>query len=77
MTANGIQLQSMTTLLDSIVESDRDRYHIVGCENVDGFEAVATGDKVDAEKVEPGVVTLALDTMASFPNARAFLFECT
>jgi len=31
----------------------------VGCEDVDGFEAVALGEKVDTAKVEPGVVKKA------------------
>ena len=49
----------MTTLLNGIIDKDTDRFHIVGCENIDGFEAVATGEKVDHDKVEPGIVALA------------------
>ena len=36
------------------VEIHEDRYVIVGCEDVPGFEAVALGQKVDVEKVTPG-----------------------
>jgi len=49
----------MTTLLNSIIDKDSERFHIVGCENIDGFEAVATGEKVCYDTVEPGVVALA------------------
>ena len=67
----------MTTLLNSIIDKDSERFHIVGCENIDGFEAVATGEKVCYDTVEPGVVALAQRSLQEFPNARAFLFECT
>ena len=44
---------------------------------MDGFEAVAAGDKVDVEKVTPGVVQLAKDVVAEHPDLRAICFECT
>ena len=50
---------------------------MVGCEDVDGFEAVALGEKVDTQKVEPGIVKKAQDALKKFPFSRAFLFECT
>ena len=53
------------------------RFHIIGCEDIDGFEAVALGEKVDTVKVEPGMVKLAKECLVRFPLARAFLFECT
>jgi hypothetical protein len=49
----------------------------VGCEDVEGFEAVALGEKVDTKKVEPGIVKKALATLKEHPEARAFLLECT
>ena len=54
-----------------------ERIIMVGAEDVDGFEAVALGEMVDYQKVEPGVVALAQETMRRNPNLRAFLFECT
>ena len=53
------------------------RYHIIGAQNVPGFEAVALGEKVDTVKVEPGIVELCKKTLREFPLTRAFLFECT
>ena len=41
---------------------------IVGCENVPGFEAVANGDKVFPEIVEPGVVELAKEKIKQDPK---------
>lgn len=35
------------------------------------------GEKVDTQKVEPGVVTLALKIIKENPDARGFLLECT
>lgn len=32
------------------------RFIIIGCEDVEGFEAVAEGGKVDVERVTPGIV---------------------
>ena len=59
------------------VDTQDQRYHIVGCEDVDGFEAVAFGEKVDTKKVEPGVVKKAMEALEMFPDSRAFLLECT
>ena len=50
---------------------------MVGAENVDGFEAVALGQLVDYKRVEPGIVSLAKEAIETYPNLRAFLFECT
>ena len=50
---------------------------MVGVEDVEGFEAVAMGDWVDYDKVEPGIVNLAQETIRRNPGIRAFLFECT
>lgn len=41
------------------------------------FEAVALGEKVDTEKVTPGVVRLAKHLLDGNPKISAFLFECT
>ena len=53
------------------------RIVMVGLEDVDGFEAVANGELVEYDRVEPGVVKLAQRTLKQNPNLRAFLFECT
>eukprot|EP00392_Amoebophrya_sp_AT5.2_P011285 g11360.t1 len=46
---------------------DEERFLIVGAESVPGFEAVAAGEKVDVERVTPGMVALVA----------GILLECT
>lgn len=61
-------------MLDEIAEASGvkvsdNRYIIVGCEKVPGFEAVALGAKVNTQKVQPGIVELAKKTIAEHPRA--------
>ena len=79
LTANSKTLEPMRDLIrvECGVNTQDQRYHIVGCEDVDGFEAVAFGEKVDTEKVEPGVVKKAMEALEMYPDSRAFLLECT
>lgn len=79
MTANAKTLEPMRDLIrqECGVETEDKRFHIVGAQDVPGFEAVAEGGKVDLAKVEPGIVKLAMDTLKQFPQSRAFLLECT
>jgi hypothetical protein len=78
-TANSKSLAPMhDTVKDECgVEWNEDRYVVVGCEDVPGFEAVAHGDFMDAGKVTPGVVAKAKAVLAEHPTIHAFLFECT
>jgi len=78
-TANGKKLGPMRSLIkeECGVDTDESRYVIVGCEDVDGFEAVADGTKVDVVKTCPGVVAKAQGVIKKYPQIRAFLFECT
>jgi len=79
-TANGISLEGMRGLSAEYgidLEYFESKLVFVGCENVPGFEAVALGEKVDVQRVTPGIVSLAKDQVAKNPNIRAFLFECT
>merc|ERR1712086_308996 len=79
VTANSETLVPMKTLIrdECGVDMDEERYHIIGGEKIDGFEAVALGEKVDTVKVEPGMVKLCQDALVTSPLVRAFLFECT
>lgn len=79
LTANSKTLEPMRDLIrvECGVDTQDQRYHIVGCEDVDGFEAVAFGEKVDTKKVEPGVVKKAMEALEMYPDSRAFLLECT
>ena len=77
MTANGSALENMTELIRTECGVRQERYHIIGCEDVPGFEAVALGERVNTEEVEPGIVEKALEALRQFPQSRAFLLECT
>ena len=79
LTANSKTLEPMRDLIrvECGVDTQDQRYHIVGCEDVDGFEAVAFGEKVDTKNVEPGVVKKAMEALEMYPDSRAFLLECT
>jgi len=78
-TANSVTLTPMNSLIEEQcgVNPEDTRFHIVGCQDVDGFEAVAVGGKVDVPKVTPGIVALAKAELAKNPSIRAILLECT
>ena len=59
------------------VNTDLINFIVVDCKDVKGFEAVASGEKVNYEEVEPGVVAKAEEALAAHSKARAFLLECT
>lgn len=71
MTANGTTLEPMRDLIrdECGVDNQSERFIIVGCQDVDGFEAVAVGGKVDTKRVEPGIVA-----KVSLAN---FILPCT
>jgi len=77
--ANGESLSPMRELIKAEcgVDPADTRFVIVGCEDVPGFEAVAAGTPVDIEKVTPGMVKRAQETLEKNPDVRAFFFECT
>merc|ERR1719253_2093994 len=64
-TANSKTLLPMRSLIkdECGVDPEEQRYIMVGCENVPGFEAVAAGGKVNVQKVTPGIVELAKNTL--------------
>ena len=77
MTGNKTSFLPMRDLIkdECRVDTYDKRYHIVGCEDVPGFEAVALGKRVDVKKVEPGIVKKAVDSLKQFPESRVFLLE--
>ena len=79
MTANGQALEPMRDLIrrECGVDTHEQRYHIISCDDVEGFEAVALGEKVDTKKVGRGIVNKALEALEKYPKSRAFLLECT
>ena len=78
-TANSETLAPMGELISDEcgVDVQTDRFIIVGCEDVPGFEAVAKGEKVDVEHVTPGMVAKARRVVLEHPDVRAILMECT
>jgi len=78
-TANSETLKPMRNLIkdECGVDPEERRFVIVGCQDVPGFEAVAAGGKVNVQKVTPGMVQLAKETLIKFPKIRAILLECT
>mmetsp|Transcript_31368 Transcript_31368/g.68691 ORF Transcript_31368/g.68691 Transcript_31368/m.68691 type:complete len:439 (+) Transcript_31368:71-1387(+) len=79
LTANDETLMPMSDLIkeECGVDPEENRFLIVGCQDVPGFEAVAYGEKVDTVKVQPGVVAKCVNLLREYPNIRAFLMECT
>jgi hypothetical protein len=79
VTANGETLKPMSRLIarECGVDIEDDRFVILGAQDVPGFEAVALGEKVDVDKVTPGMVALCQNAVKKHPTAKAFLFECT
>ena len=81
LTANGESLRpSFNKMLAMAHVTDPERqarFHVLGCENVDGFDAVAKGEKVDVPRVTPGIVKIASEAVAKNPKIRAILLECT
>jgi len=79
LTANGKSLEPQKEILLNSCGFDvnEDRFVIVGCQDVDGFDAVARGEEVDHERVTPGIVKLASQVLKTHPNVTAVLMECT
>mmetsp|Transcript_19227 Transcript_19227/g.66275 ORF Transcript_19227/g.66275 Transcript_19227/m.66275 type:complete len:294 (-) Transcript_19227:141-1022(-) len=77
--ANGGDLNRMFETFKAECREDArdDAFVIVGCEDVDSFEAVELGTKLDVEKVQPGIVAKALEVVAANPSLRAIVMECT
>ncbi|XP_075260359.1 uncharacterized protein LOC142351956 [Convolutriloba macropyga] len=79
MTANQSSLENVQTAFrkEFGVTFFESRLKFVGCESVEGFEAVAKGKKVDVQKVEPGIIELVRQTLEKYPNVGAIILECT
>lgn len=78
-TANGETLKPMLPLINQFcgVDVTKDRFLIVGCENVPGFEAVANGERVDVWKVGLPMCIKAMEVKRDNPKVAAFVLECT
>ena len=78
-TANGESLKKMKSLIYDLcdIDLDNNRLIFIGCENVNGFQAVALGEKVDTKIVEPNIVEKSREVLAKYPNIACILMECT
>jgi len=78
-TANGAALEPMRDLIrdECGVDTQQERYHIIGCEDVPGFEAVALGTKVKYNKTKPGIIKKVRESLEKYPQSRAIVLECT
>eukprot|EP00746_Dinoflagellata_sp_MGD_P147350 gnl/MRDRNA2_/MRDRNA2_79710_c0_seq1.p1 gnl/MRDRNA2_/MRDRNA2_79710_c0~~gnl/MRDRNA2_/MRDRNA2_79710_c0_seq1.p1 ORF type:complete len:689 (+),score=164.12 gnl/MRDRNA2_/MRDRNA2_79710_c0_seq1:106-2172(+) len=79
LTANGDSLRSQKEFLNHSCgfKVDNKRFLIKGCQDLPGFDAVARGEQVDINLVQPHVVKLAMDTIEANEDIRAVLMECT
>merc|ERR1719223_2376497 len=79
LTANGSSLKPEKEVLMNSCGFDvnEDRFVIMGCQDVPGFDAVAKGEAVPLDVVEPGIVRKVKAKIKSRPSIRAILFECT
>jgi len=77
-TANSEMLEPMHDEIMRMcgVETHEQKYVIVGCEDVPGFEPIFHGGKLDIAVATPGIVAKALKVCEE-QEVHAFMFECT
>ena len=59
------------------IDLQADRFKYVGMEDIPGFEAVHNAEKVDVQKLMPGIIERAIWAKKKYPKARCFIMECT
>jgi hypothetical protein len=76
--ANGEMLERMHDVIREMcgVETHEEKYIIVGCEDVPGFEPIFEAGKLDIELATAGIVAKALKVCEDHA-VHAFCFECT
>uniref|UniRef100_A0A7S4QVH1 Uncharacterized protein n=1 Tax=Alexandrium monilatum TaxID=311494 RepID=A0A7S4QVH1_9DINO len=79
LTANGESLKPQKEVLLHSCGFDvsEDRFIIKGCQDVPGFDAVAKGEAVPLDIVQPGIVKLTKDFLKAHPDIKGILLECT
>jgi len=79
LTANGQTLKPQKdVLLNSCgFDVDEDRFLIYGCQNIPGFDAVAKGEAVPLDIVQPGIVKMTMEILKKEPLIQCILLECT
>eukprot|EP00892_Ulva_mutabilis_P009260 jgi/Ulvmu1/6706/UM030_0039.1 len=78
-TANSETLKPMLPKIkkNAGVDLEKDRYVIIGCQDVPGFDAVEKGEPVIYDEVAPGMVDLTRKVLEDYPSITAVLLECT
>lgn len=79
LTANGDSLRAQKDFMAKHCgfQVDAKRFMIKGCQDLPGFDAVAKGEEVDVNKVQPHIVKLVMDLLAKNEAIRCILLECT
>lgn len=79
LTANSKTLEpSLPKLLTECgILVDLNKFYVIGCEDVPGFEAVANGEQVDYLHVSKGIKKKVFEKLVEYPNTKGFLMECT
>ncbi|KAJ8602864.1 hypothetical protein CTAYLR_008946 [Chrysophaeum taylorii] len=79
-TANSTSLEpAIPELLGmcGIRDDKMDQFYVVGCQDIEGFDAVAKGQAVNTTLVNRGIKTLLAQQLEQNPKTRAALIECT
>lgn len=79
LTANSKTLKPQKEVLLSGCgfDVDDDRFIIIGCQDIPGFDAVEKGERVDVEFVTPGMIKMFQEQLEKNPSIRAICLECT
>jgi len=66
-----------TSLKHAGFDVSQKKFLIVGCQDIPGFDAVARGEEVPLDVVQPGMVKKVMDLLVLKDNIVAIVLECT
>merc|ERR1711879_73480 len=77
-TADASSLETMHDLIKEMcgIDAHKEKFVIVGCEDIEGFDPIFVGGKLDIEKATVGIVEKAKQIVCQNP-IRGIIFECT
>jgi len=76
-TANSSTFDVRKLFTQSGMQVNPDQWIVVGLQDLPGFEAVALGQKVPTEKVQPGIIACVKALQQKEPKLCGILLECT
>jgi len=76
-TANSSTFDKTKLLTQSGMQVNLEQWIVIGLQDLPGFEAVALGQKVPAEKVQPGIIACVKELKQKEPKLSGILLECT